>query len=214
MQPDRSTDMTSAETVLDIDQEQLARIYAKAFLSATASMDRDALVEELESLVADVLDKFPDFDFNLTSNFLSHEEREELIDKVFGPRASASVVNLLKTLSKNGRPGMVRSVVRTVRKMYGEMHGRHEVRVYAPQELSADLQAGLEQALQARLGVMADFHFHIKPDLIGGMVVQVGDTVFDGSVRTTLERARRKMVMQAVEAIETRPESFFDDTEA
>lgn len=212
MHPNTSTNMTSAETVLDVDQEQLARTYAKAFLAATESMDQDDLVEELQSLVVDVLDKFPDFDFNLTSNFLSHEEREELIDKVLGSRASATVVNLLKTLSRNGRPGMVRPIVRTVRKLYGERQGRHEVRVYAPQELSGDLLAGLQQALQTRLGVTADFHFHVKPELIGGMVVQVGDTVFDGSVRSTLERARQKMVMQAIEAIETRPETFIADS--
>lgn len=209
MDRNTSTKMTSAETVLDVDQEQLARTYAKAFLAATESMDLEGLVEELDSLVVDVLDKFPDFDFNLTSNFLSHEEREELIDNVLGSRASTPVVNLLKTLSRNGRPGMVRPVVHSVHKLYGERHGRHEVRVYAPQELSTDLLAGLQQALQSRLGVTAEFHFHVKPELIGGMVVQVGDTVFDGSVRSTLERARQKMVEQAVEAIETRRDAFF-----
>jgi F-type H+-transporting ATPase subunit delta len=59
--------------------------------------------------------------------------------------------------------------------------------------------------------VNAEFHFHVKPELIGGMVVQVGDTVFDGSVRTTLERARRQMVESAVAAIESRPDKFMLD---
>ncbi|MCO6048149.1 ATP synthase F1 subunit delta [Aeoliella sp. ICT_H6.2] len=213
MQPHTSTELTSAETVFDVDQEQLARTYAKAFLAATESMDQEGLLEELHSLVVDVLEKFPDFNFNLTSNFLSHEEREDLIDAVLGSRASAPVVNLLKILSRNGRPSMLRPVIRTIRKLHGEKLGRHEVRVYVPHELSSDLQEGLQQALQSRLGVTADFHFHLKPELIGGMVVQVGDTVFDGSVRMTLERARQKMVMQAIEAIETRPDSFFVDSD-
>jgi F-type H+-transporting ATPase subunit delta len=208
MQSPNSTNLTSAEAIIDVGKEQLARTYAKAFLAATESLDQAGLVEELDSLVADVLDKFPDFNFHLTSDFLSHDERVELIDVVLGGRASAPVVNLLKVLSQNHRLGMLMLLVRTIHKLYGEMNGRHEVRVYVPEVLSADLQQGLRQALQTRLGVEADFHFHIKPELIGGMVVQVGDTVFDGSVRTTLERARQQMVMRAIDAIESRPDKF------
>lgn len=208
---DTSINQSSAETVFDVDQEQLARIYAKAFLAATSSQDHAALVEELDSLVSDVLDKFPEFDFRLTSSVLSHEEREVLIDKVLGSRATASVVNLLKTLSLNGRQILVRPVAKTIHKLFGEMQGKHEVRVYVPGELSSELTDGLRQALQSRLGVAAEFHFFVKPELIGGMVVQVGDTVFDGSVRTTLERARRQMVESAVAAIESRPGKFISD---
>jgi F-type H+-transporting ATPase subunit delta len=144
---------------------------------------------------------------------LSHEERLDLVDAVLGGRASPPVVNLLKVLSQNHRNGMLRLVVRTIHQMYGELNGRHEVRVYVPHPLADDLQQGLRQALQSRLGVEADFHFHIKPELIGGMVVQVGDTVFDGSVRTTLERARQQMVIKAVDAIESRPEKFIIEGE-
>ncbi len=208
MQSPDSTDLTSAEAIVDVSQEQMARTYAKAFLSATESLDQAGLVEELDSLVSDVLNKFSDFNSHLTSSFLSHEERVDLIDAVLGNRASGSVVNLLKVLSQNHRQGMLRLVVQTIHKMHGEMHGRHEVRVYVPQQLSGELRQGLQQALQSRLGVEADFHFHIKPELIGGMVVQVGDTVFDGSVRTTLERARQQMVMSAIDAIESRPDKF------
>ncbi|WP_442481285.1 ATP synthase F1 subunit delta [Aeoliella sp. SH292] len=211
MPMDTSINQSSAETVFDVDQEQLARIYAKAFLSATSSQDQAALVEELDSLVSDVLDKFPEFDFRLTSTVMSHEEREALIDNVLGSRASSPVVNLLKTLSQNGRQILVRPVIAAIHKLVGEMRGEHEVRVYIPSELSTELTDGLRQALQSRLGVNAEFHFHVKPELIGGMVVQVGDTVFDGSVRTTLERARRQMVESAVAAIESRPDKFMLD---
>lgn len=205
------TDLNNA--VVDVGEEQLARIYAKAFLAATESLDQAGLVEELESLIRDVVDKFPDFAVHLTTDLLSHEERVDLVDAVLGNRASAPVVNLLKVLSQNHRNSMLRLVVRTIRKMYGELQGRHEVRVYVPQPVSRDLEKELRQALKSRLGVESDFHVQIKPELIGGMVVQVGDTVFDGSVRTTLERTRQQMVMKAVDAIESRPDKFIIESE-
>ena len=203
-----STYIDSAEAIVDVGEEQLARTYAKAFLSATESMDHAALVEELDSLVVDVLNKFPQFNFHLTSDFLSHDERVKLIDGVLGGRASAPVVNLLKVLSQNHRNGSTMSVLRAIHKLYGESIGRHEVRVYVPQPLSSQQQADLRNALQSRFNVEAEFHFHIDPSLIGGLIVQVGDTVFDGSVRTTLERARQRMLNKAVEAIETNPTRF------
>lgn len=213
MSMNTSTDQTSAEHILDVGEEQLARTYGKAFLSATESLDQAGLVEELGSLVTDVLDKFKDFDVHLTTDFLSHDERVELIDKVLGSRASAPVVNLLKTLSQNHRNGATRAVVKMIRKLHGEMHGRHEVRVFVPQPLSSELQSNLQQALRNKLGIDSDFFFHTKPDLIGGIVVQVGDTVFDGSVRTTLEKTRQQMVMKAIDAIESRPDKFVNENQ-
>lgn len=211
MQASQPTDLTSAEAIVDVSQERLARTYAKAFLGATESQNQSQLVDELDSLVTDVLDKFPDFNFYVTSGALSHDERVALIDGVLGSRASEPVVNLLKVLSQHQRTPLLRQVVRTIRKMHSELNGRHEVRVYSPQPLAGDLQQGLRDALRSRLGVEADFHFHINPDLIGGLVVQVGDTVFDGSVRTTLERTRQQMVMMAIDAIESRPDKFIID---
>lgn len=203
-----ASDPSGTSSTIDVGQEQLARMYAKAFLGATESLDQQALVAELESLVADVLDKFPEFDRCLTSDGLSHDERSQLIDGVLGGRASEPVINLLKVLSERHRYAALRAVVRAIRKMYDEQNGRREVQVYVPQSLSDDLQASLRQALQSRLGIEPKFTFHINPDLIGGMIVQVGDTVFDASVRTEFEKARQRMIVEAIDAIETRPERF------
>ncbi len=208
MNDSNSTELSNGESIVDVGEEQLARVYAKAFLAATESLDQQSLLEELDSLVTDVLEKFADFRYYLTTDFLSHDERVTLIDGVFGGRASEPVMNLLKVLSQNRRMGMLAVVARAARKMYGELQGRHEVRVFVPQPLSADLQQGLRDALHARLGVESDFRLQVKPELIGGMVVQVGDTVFDGSVRSTLERTRQQMVVKAVDAIESQPEKF------
>ena len=49
--------------------------------------------------------------------------------------------------------------------------------------------------------------FHL---LIAGFVVRVGDTLYDGSVKTRFERARKSMIERAIENIETRPEKFFN----
>ena len=51
-------------------------------------------------------------------------------------------------------------------------------------------------------------HVTVDPSLIAGIVVRVGDRVYDGSVRTQLEHVRRAMIDRATEQIETQPERF------
>ena len=62
----------------------------------------------------------------------------------------------------------------------------------------------LRSTLQGDVVVRPD----IDPDLIGGMVVRVGDTVYDSSVATRLRHLYREMVGRTVEAIETSRERF------
>jgi F-type H+-transporting ATPase subunit delta len=52
-------------------------------------------------------------------------------------------------------------------------------------------------------------HVTVDPSLVGGIVVRVGDRLFDGSLRTQLEHVRHAMIDRATEQIETQPEKFF-----
>ena len=76
------------DTVMDVTEEQLARVYAKAFLGATSSTAGQGLVDELSVDRDDVLNRFPKFDQTLRSSLVSPEQKEELLDRVFGGKVS------------------------------------------------------------------------------------------------------------------------------
>ena len=79
------------ETVMDVTAEQIARVYAKAFLEVAAKSPKfDQLVEEVDSLVADVLDRTPRLEELLNSALVSGEEKEQMLGRVFGKRASTA----------------------------------------------------------------------------------------------------------------------------
>jgi F-type H+-transporting ATPase subunit delta len=199
------------ETVLDVTVEQVARVYAQAFLAAANKAGRAAeLVEELESPVHDVLDQFPRLEETLGSALVSHEEREGIIDRILGSQASPLMVNFLKVLSAHGRLYAVRSVARLVHQLYNKESGRVEVELRVAYPLDGALEDEVTAALRSALSAEPELHVRVDPALIAGFIVRVGDTVFDGSVRTRFERARRAMVERAIERIETRPESFLE----
>ncbi len=204
-----SEQKSNTEAVYNVDEEQLALVYAKAFLGAARSAgDIEGLVAELRSLVEDVFDPFPDFETAIGAHSLSHTERVNMIDAVFKGRASETVLHLFKVLSLNDRTGSMRMVAKMVHKLHGESQGRRQVQILTAQPLSQELTTELRDAIQTKLGIEPEFSMSVDPELIAGMVIQVGDTVYDGSVRTSLERARQQMVASAIEAIENRPDKF------
>lgn len=214
--PTRKTEMPLADgekpkhdTVMDVTVEQLARVYALAFMNAAGkSKDAGGLVEELRSVVRDVLDGFPRLEQVFASSLVSQEQKEGLLGRVFGKTASQLVTDFLKVMSRHGRLELLRPVVRQVEKLHAERSGTTDVEVRVAAELNSTMQEELAAGLKRRLNTHPILNVKIDPSIVAGIVVRVGDRVFDGSLRTQLERARQAMIERATEQIETTPSRF------
>jgi len=198
------------ETVMDVTVEQLARVYAKAFMGVAAkTSNTEALVNELKSIVADVLDRFPKLEVVLKSSLISPEEKEALLDRVFSKGASVHVTNFLKVLARHGRLELLRSISRQAEKLFTEQSGLADVDLRVAAKLDDDIREVIEARVAKAIGKKPRCHVTIDPNLIAGIVVRIGDRVFDGSLKTHLENARRAMIDRATDQLETRPERFF-----
>lgn len=194
------------ETVMDVTAEQIARTYAQGFLGA-AGDDRTA-VEDLEAVQAEVFAQFPQFAEAMRSAFVDHDARVSMIDKVLGGRVAPVVMTLLKVMSGHGRMELVGQVARQARRLYEESNGRAHVIVRVAHAIDDALLAEIEQTVRAKAGIEPITSVEVDPNLVGGLEVRVGDTVYDGSVRTAFARAHKEIVNQTVAAIESRPERF------
>jgi F-type H+-transporting ATPase subunit delta len=197
------------ETVMDVTVEQVARVYAQAFMGVAAkAANAGELVAELNSLVTDVLNPNPKLVEVLESSLVSAEDKEALLDRVLGKAASREVLNFLKVLSRHGRLELIRTIARQAAKLHAENSGLADVEVRVAAELDNELRKNLEDRLKNRLGKQPVFRVKIDPNLIAGIVVRVGDVVFDGSLQTQLENARRAMIERATDQIETESGKF------
>lgn len=186
----------------DIAKQQIAAVYVKALVGAAEkSGTTDQLVEEMDSLVDDVLQHFPGFEVTLGSPRLSPDEKIQLIDRVFEHRASNEMRTFLKVLSRHERLNCLREIRRELRHQHNLLRNKTEVEVTTAHELSDDLRGKIVGALQEKLG--CEVHLIPKRDdsLIGGLVVRVGDTVVDGSVRNQLKQMRAQAIQKVVEQI-------------
>lgn len=195
--------------VFDVGAQQLARIYAKALIGAGESSGMTpTLLDEIQSFCAEVLDRFPAFDQVLASAMVSVPDKEGLIDRVVGGRASTTFVNFLKVAAAHGRLDILRSISRAAVELYDEMQNRVRVDVATAVPLGDHEAVQVTERLRSLLGKEPVLHRSVDPELIGGIVIRSGDTVFDGSVASQLKQLAGQMINRSVHEIQSRRDRF------
>lgn len=178
----------NAETI-DAGRQHLGTVYAKALLGAAEKAGQaDVVVEELEAIVSDVLSKLPQLDELVKTPRLTHEERLPIIERAFGGRVSPTTMTFLKVVSQHGRADCLRAIARAARKQLNAARGRVEVHVQTAYPLSNSVRDRITTRLCELLHRDVLLSATVNDDLIGGLVVRVGDTVYDASVAASLQR--------------------------
>ena len=91
--------MVSNNQAIDLDSQRIAAIYGKAVLDAAVSAgNRAEVMEQLDSLVDDVLDPSPQLDALLANPMVGADQKMDLMQAIFSGRASPLVLSFLRTL--------------------------------------------------------------------------------------------------------------------
>ena len=115
------------------------------------------------------------------------ERVSEVILAVCGDKLGAEGANLVGLLAENKRLALLPEIVQLFEAEKATHEGMLEAHVTTAYELSADQLAGLMAKLETRFGRKIIVTQSTDTDLIGGVVIQVGDEVMDASVRGGLE---------------------------
>jgi len=200
----------AAEMAADVGVEKIAEVYAEAFLNAVAAKnesENDA-VAELDSFVADVLDANAPFEAVLKSAVVPVDAKSAMIERIFKDRASPMFLSFLRVLARHARLDIVRVIHREVRKLDDKRNGRIPVVVATATEMSDDVFAGLSERLRVKLGGEPIIRKAVDPNVIGGIVVRVGDTIYDASIASQLLNVRQNMIDRSTHEIQSRRDRF------
>jgi F-type H+-transporting ATPase subunit delta len=139
---------------------------------------------------------------------ISEDDNDALLDRVFEGRAVPLVLNFLKVLANHGRLDCLRAVHQSMVEQNNQLRGRIAVQVATATPLDSSLKDKITERLAAMLGGEPQLELVTRPELIGGIVLQVGDTVYDGSVATQLTRAREQMIRRSIHEIQSGRDRF------
>src|SRR5688572_3692611 len=194
---------------IDASRQHLGTVYAKALLGAAEKAGQaERSVEELEALVSDVLDKLPQLEEALRTPRLTHEERLPILEKAFGGKLSVTTLTFLKVVSKHNRLDCLRAIARAARKQLDAARGRVEVIVETAYPLSNPVRERIVARLTQLLGKQVNLQTQVNEDLLGGLVVRVGDTVYDASLAARLKRMEAVTLDHTKQALRESLERF------
>ena len=186
------------DTVLDagVVRSRLARVYAESLLTVAAKSNQaDEIGAELAAIVTEVYAKNPQVEEFLKNPTVSKRQKEPVIREAFAS-ASEPVRHFLGVLNENNRLHLVRSIAAVYREIRDEQAGRVRVVVKSAVPLTVEQLNKLKSQLETNLKKTPSVTTIVDPDLIGGLIVQVGDRVMDTSVRTRLQALRAKLMEQ------------------
>ncbi len=195
-------------TVFDTKQQQLANVYAKALLQAGEKSGKlDQLVEELDAVVG-AINQLPKLKSTLESPRVDAGNKAALIEKCFGNRVSRELANFLKIVANKNRFDCLSTMLESARKMSDETSGRVEATVTTAESIDDQVRQQISDRLSGALGKAVSLTASVDPGIIGGMVVRVGDTVYDGSVVSQLAQVRSRTIKRATDAIRASIDRF------
>ena len=184
-------DNADSNNQLDIGRQQLGGIYARALLATSQSSGNVAgILDELDSLVHDVLDKLPGLDRTLASSRVDYADKVRILDSAFASRMSSELLTFLKVVATRSRLDCLREILKAARHQYNQQLGRVAVQLTTAVSVEKSLRNQLANTLRDMLGSEVDIDHRTDAGLIGGILVRIEDTLYDASVANRLKQLR------------------------
>ena len=195
----------------DPGAQAVASLYARSFLEAAKGAEAVDAVGEIDSFVDDVLGGQPDFRQVLVADTISRDDRIALVDRAIAPHCSEFFANFLKVLIRHGRIELleqIRGVVTTIRETEA---GQQRVQIRSARPLSDASRRQITDQLKSKLGFDPILIESVEESLIGGLVIQVGDIVYDSSLRTRVRTLAGRLTERTLNEIQSGRDRFSTD---
>jgi F-type H+-transporting ATPase subunit delta len=204
-----ATETQEFQHTADVSAQRVAQVYAQALLNAAdANGKADAILDELDSLVTDLFRADPQVEAFLSSGAIGRDRKAEVIQKIFGGRAEELFTNFLLVLNRHERLDLLRALRTAYRELRDQLAHRVRVLVRSAVPLPDDQRDRLQQELRETFHLEPVLVTQVDPDLLGGLVVKVGDWLYDASVRAQLETIRNQLIARGSHEIQSRRDRF------
>ena len=174
--------------------ETVARNYAETlFELATRNDALEAYAEAIET-VARFLEEERDFRLFLETPRIDDEDKKAVIKKAFDDVLPKLVVNFLLVTIDKRRQRLLRGISTQYHELLDAHMGREHVQVTVARPVDDETRQLITDRLSSVLGKVAIPHVRVQPEIIGGLIVRTGHTIYDGSVRRRLDGMRRALL--------------------
>jgi F-type H+-transporting ATPase subunit delta len=172
--------------------EEIAAVYARSLFEVAKDQDKLDLVRDQLGAFADALNETRDLQVFFFSPYFSTAEKEDGLDRVVSD-ADPAVLNFLKLLIEKHRMPVVFRIRATYDALWEDENKLLPVQITSAVELDKQVVSQLGDRIAEQTDRKVDISADVDPDIVGGIVVRVGNSVLDASVRNRLEQLRRQV---------------------
>ena len=176
--------------------EEIARVYARALFEAAMDKGKlDAIRDQLGQFV-DALNENREMQLFLFSPSFSSAEKIEALKSAVTD-AEPEFLNFLELLLEKGRMPVIFRIRRQFDALWAKENKRLGVTVTSAVELDPEIAKRIGAEIEEQTGNTVELESRVDPDILGGLVVQVGNMVLDTSIRNRLEKLRKSVASAA-----------------
>jgi F-type H+-transporting ATPase subunit delta len=176
--------------------EEIATVYARSLFEAADDAGKLDDVREQVGQFADALAEDHDLQVFFFSPYLTAEDKKEGLQKAV-TGADALVTNFLELLIENHRMPALMRIRREYDRLWDDRNQLLPVRITSAVELDEATVRQIGDRIGEQTGRKVELSSDVDPDVLGGLVVRVGNTVLDASVRYRLEQLRKQVARTA-----------------
>jgi F-type H+-transporting ATPase subunit delta len=176
--------------------DELARVYARSLFEVALEQGKLDLLREQLSQFADALAENRQLSVFFFSPYFATKEKQEGLERIFeGP--DEALLNFLELLIENHRMPVIFRIRSEYERLWEEENRMLPVEITSAIALDGQTTEELGRTIGERTGRKVTLAARVDPDILGGIILRVGNSILDASIRNRLEQLRRQVAQGA-----------------
>ena len=177
-----------------MNESKVSTRYANSLLGSASDKGNLEVVAKDMELVYSVIRSSGELSRTLSSPIIKAQIKSSIIEEIFKKKISRDTMDFLKFIVEKNREGLLENIVEKFLELRDQKLGLVNVNVKSAVELEDDQKKELEGKFEKLLNKKVRFNFSIDPNVIGGFVAKVGDTIYDASLKNQLEILKKRFL--------------------
>ncbi len=169
---------------------QGSKIYANALIGLNA--DKNTIINDLTQII-EVIEQSDDLRAILSNSSVNFNKKKEILSEIFGGKIDEKLINFLYILTEKNKINLLGEILKSFEQISAENSGISVVEIISATELNQDYKNRIINKLEQKLDKKVQPYWNIEPEIIGGLIFKIGDTVIDSSLKNKIENFSKVM---------------------
>lgn len=175
-------------------EQKVSKRYAQSLLDSSIEKQNLETTNSDVDFVIKVLKSHEGLRRVFENPIIKPNVKASILNEIFGSKISDDTMEFLQFIVEKSREDLLESILLKFKQLYNEHLGLADAEVRVAFEFNNEQKQQLKTKLETLVNKKININFHVDPQIIGGFVARVDDTVFDASVTHQLEILKKQFI--------------------